>query len=319
MGTVPTGKLERELRKLYVSWVAGLPSHEDDMEAYIATFRRRSTALIARLGGDIARLGSHFADFPAPKELELSPYAGKVYDEMQLAAVRAGVASGLQATDMARAMLRAGLERSFYKLNRLARTETVSAYWKNQWDSTRGLDLVLLWSVEFGPRTCAWCKERDGLVVEYSSIRDHPNGRCTLLPTLPQNVKYKGSIASDGTIFWDPGFERRAARMATQSQTASQPSQGSAKRTQQTQPIAPATLASKQDGKRAATTYVATAPDGTTFSRTSVRDYSWANLYFAEGRWQLSQMTTSRISAENFEARLSAKKLRNVLVPLARL
>lgn len=227
MGTVPTGKLERELRKLYVSWVSGLSAHEDDMDAYIESFRIRSTALITQLGGDIARLGSYFADFPAPKELELSPYAGKIYDEMQLAAVRAGVASGLQATDMARAMLRAGLERSFHKLNRLARTETVSAYWKNQWDSTRGLDLVLLWSVEMGPRTCEWCKERDGLVVEYQTIRDHPNGRCTLLPTLPQNVKYKGSLDSEGNIFWDPGFERRMKRMQEGTQRVSQPSQGS--------------------------------------------------------------------------------------------
>ncbi|AUX82840.1 MuF-like minor capsid protein [Microbacterium phage Balsa] len=208
MATVPTGKLERELRKLYVSWVAGLPRHEGDMEAYIESFRVRSQALIQRLGGDVARLGVYLADFPAPKELELSPYAGKIYDEMQLAAIRASVASGLNAKDAARAMLRAGLERSFYKLTRLARTETVSAYWKNQWDSTRGLDLVMLWSVEFGPRTCAWCKERDGMVVEYSNIRDHPNGRCTLAPTLPSRVRYKGSLDPDGNIYYDPNWVR---------------------------------------------------------------------------------------------------------------
>ncbi|QXO14475.1 MuF-like minor capsid protein [Microbacterium phage Jenos] len=212
MATVPTGKLERELRKLYVSWVRGLPQHEGDMEAYIESFRLRSTALIARLGGDVARLGVYLADFPAPTELTLSPYAGKIYDEMQLAAIRASVASGLNAKDAARAMLRAGLERSYSKLVRLARTETVSAYWKNQWDSTRGLDLVLLWSVEFGPRTCAWCKERDGMVVEYSHIRDHPNGRCTLAPTLPSQVRYKGSLDRDGNIYYDSTWAARASQ-----------------------------------------------------------------------------------------------------------
>jgi len=71
---------------------------------------------------------------------------------------------------------------------------------------------VMLWSVEFGPRTCAWCKERDGMVVEYSHIRDHPNGRCTLAPTLPSRVRYKGSLDRDGNIYYDPTWVTRASQ-----------------------------------------------------------------------------------------------------------
>ncbi|QNL30959.1 capsid maturation protease [Microbacterium phage GaeCeo] len=204
---VPTSRLERELRKLYLRWLSGLPAHERDLTSYIETFRVQSEALIRRMGGDIARLGVYLADFPAPRELELSPYAGKIYDEMQTAAIRAGIMTGLNATDVARAMLVAGLDKSFHKLNRLARTETVSAYWKNQWDSTRGLGLVLVWSAEIGKRTCDYCLDRDGLVVEDPNIRDHPNGRCTLVPTLPSRVQYKGTLQPDGSVTMDPRWQ----------------------------------------------------------------------------------------------------------------
>lgn len=210
MATVPTGKLERELRKLYLQWLAGLPRHEHDVEAYLAVFQARSRDLIERMGGDVARLGVYMADFPAPRRLELSPVAGVVYDEMRQAAVSASIASGFNATETARAMLRAGLDKGFNRLNRLARTETVSAYWRNQWDSTRDLDLVMVWSAENGPRTCEWCRSRDGLVVDDPSIRDHPNGRCTLAPTLPNRVDYKGTLQPDGSVWMDPRWSRRA-------------------------------------------------------------------------------------------------------------
>uniref|UniRef100_A0AAU6R5Z9 Capsid maturation protease n=1 Tax=Micrococcus phage Olihed TaxID=3092209 RepID=A0AAU6R5Z9_9CAUD len=209
MATVPTGKLERELRKLYLQWVAGLPRHEGDLAAYIETFRVRSERLIQRMGGDVARLGVYLADFPAPRELVLSPVAGVIYSEMHAAAISAGIATGLNANDTARAMLHAGLDKSFRRLTRLARTETVSAYWKNQWDSTRGLDLVMVWSPEFGPRTCDYCKDRDGLVVEDPNIRDHPNGRCTLLPMRPERVEYRGTLQADGTIYVDPMWDEK--------------------------------------------------------------------------------------------------------------
>lgn len=209
MATVPTGKLERELRKLYVQWVAGLPAHQHDLAAYIEEFRRKSLALIARMGGDIARLGVAL-DFPAPRQLALDLVAGKVYDEMQLAAIRASIATGLNSQAAARAMLRAGMDVSYRKLVRLARTETVRAYWRNQWDEAAGLpDIVMLWSSESGPRTCDWCLSRDGLVVEDQSIRDHPNGRCTLAPTLRSRVVYKGTLQADGSVTQDPKWSRR--------------------------------------------------------------------------------------------------------------
>ena len=207
MGTVPTGKLERELRKLYLNWVMGLPRHDGDILEYIDKFRRDSETLIARMGGQVARLGVYLADFPAPRELTLSPVAGVIYDQMKQAAISAGIMSGLNATDMARIMLRAGLDSNFKRLNRLARTETVSAYWKNQWDSTRGLDLVMVWSSETSARTCDYCKERDGLVVEDPNIRDHPNGRCTLVPMSPHRVEYKGTLRPDGTVYMDPAWK----------------------------------------------------------------------------------------------------------------
>ncbi len=209
MATVPTGKLERELRKLYLQWVMGLPQHENDLAAYINTFRVRSEALIAKLGGDVARLGVYLADFPAPRELVLSPVAGVIYDQMQQVAISAGIMSGLNANDVARAMLRAGLDKSFNRLKRLARTETVSAYWKNQWDSTAGLDLVMVWSAETGPRTCDYCLDRDGLVVDDPNIRDHPNGRCTLVPTVPWRVAYRGTLQADGSVYMDPRWQQR--------------------------------------------------------------------------------------------------------------
>lgn len=203
MATVPTGKLERELRRLYMQWVDQLPQHRDDLEAYTDKFRKDSIALIDRMGGNVARLGA-MEGFPAPKEIDLSPHVGTIYDDLKQAAIKAGIGTGLNPTDVARALVRSGVDSSFKRLNRLARTETVSAYWKNQWDSTDGLDLVMLWGAENGPRTCDYCMSRDGLVVEDSNIRDHPNGRCTLIPTHPSRVDYIGTLRPDGTVYQDP-------------------------------------------------------------------------------------------------------------------
>lgn len=188
MGTVPTGQLERELRKLYLQWVSGLSRNADNLPGYIDQFRAESTRLINRLGGNIARLGVATANFPAPKELDLSPVLNKVYDQMQQAAISAGIATGLNARDIASSMFRAGLNSSYNNLERLARTEVVSAYWQNQWNSVEGLGLVLVWGAENGPRTCPYCLAKDGLVVSDKFVRDHPNGRCTLIPTLPSRV-----------------------------------------------------------------------------------------------------------------------------------
>lgn len=208
MGTVPTGQMERELRKLYLQWLGALPAELKDVAGEISSFQARSQALIEKMGGRIASLGA-LGDFPAPKLLEMSPYIGKVYDQMQQAAIQAGLSVGLQSTDIARQMFNAGMDKSFRRLNRLARTETVSAYWKNQWDSTADLPLiVMVWGSESGPRTCDYCLSRDGLVVEDPSIRDHPNGRCTLIPTLRSRVQYKGTLQPDGSVDMDPNWNK---------------------------------------------------------------------------------------------------------------
>jgi hypothetical protein len=204
--TIPTGALERELRKLYLQWLAGVPKHEADTDAYLGVFEKKSRALITRMGGQVASLGA-LAGFPVPKTLELSPRAGVIYDEMKQAAISAGITAGLNSKDVARQMLNAGLDKNYRKLERLARTETVSAYWKNGWDSIADLPLlVMVWGAENGHRTCDYCLSRDGLVIEDGNIRDHPNGRCTPIPTLRSQVKYKGTLQPDGSVTMDPAW-----------------------------------------------------------------------------------------------------------------
>lgn len=219
MGTVPTGKMERELRALYLRWLAGL-SPDDNLTTKIDAFAASSQALISKLGGQAARLGA-LGDFPAPKLLELSPHVGTVYNAMHQAAIQAGMLTGLQSTDVARQMFNAGMDKSFRRLNRLARTETVSAYWKNSWDSVAELPLlVMVWGSESGPRTCDYCLSRDGLVVEDPNIRDHPNGRCTLIPTLRSQVKYKGTLQPDGSVDMDPRWSDQKVKGAKAQESA---------------------------------------------------------------------------------------------------
>ena len=208
MPTIPTGKMERELRRLYMQWVHQLPNHERDLHSYVAKFQKQSMDLIERMGGDVARLGA-LADFPAPKRLDLSLHVGTIYSDMELAAISAQIGTGLNPTDTARALVRSGVDKSYRRLERLARTETVRAYWKNAWDSIDGLGLVMVWGAERGPRTCEWCLERDGMVMDSSNVRDHPNGRCTPLPTHPSQVDYRGSVRDDGTIYQDPAWTEK--------------------------------------------------------------------------------------------------------------
>lgn len=235
MGTVPTGRMERELRQLYLRWLAGLPTQQD-LTAYVLLFEQQSRELIARLGGHAASLGA-LGDFPAPRYLELSPVAGVVYNQMEQAAIQAGLMAGLASTDTAKQMLMTGLGKGFNRLTRLARTETTNAYWRNTFDSTRDLpNIVLLWSSETSPRTCVWCRERDGLVVEDSNIRDHPNGRCTLVPTTRSQFTYRGTLRADGSIYMDPKWGGSGvaktptvdgkARAAAQGTPAATPIQG---------------------------------------------------------------------------------------------
>ena len=203
MATVPTSQMERELRKLYLQWLGGL-SRQTDISSYIDKFERDSVKLISKLGGQAASLGA-LADFPVPKTLELSPHAGTVYSEMKQAAIKASITAGINSKDAARQILNAGLDKSYKRLERLARTETVSAYWKNSWDSIADLPLlVMVWGSEESKRTCDYCLSRDGLVLDDGNIRDHPNGRCTPIPTLRSRVKYKGTLQPDGSVTQDP-------------------------------------------------------------------------------------------------------------------
>lgn len=218
MPTIPTGKMERELRRLYMQWVHQLPKHERDLHSYVAKFQKQSMELIERMGGEVARLGA-LADFPAPKRLDLSLHVGTIYSDMELAAISAQIGTGLNPTDTARALVRSGVDKSYRRLERLARTETVRAYWKNAWDSIEGLGLVMVWGAENGPRTCEWCKERDGLVMDSPSLRDHPNGRCTPLPTHHSQVEYRGSIRADGRIYQDPAWANDKASKGNKAYT----------------------------------------------------------------------------------------------------
>lgn len=206
MATVPTGRMERELRKLYLRWVRNVPREMDNIKGYIEVFERQSAEIIKKFGGRAASMGA-ILGFPAPKVLPLSPVANVIYDEMKQAAVQASLASGMSSKEVARAMLNAGLDKSYRRLERFARTETTNAYWKNQWKSTDGLDLVMLWSVEESDRTCDLCISKDGLVVEDEEIRDHPNGRCTLIPTRREAVDYIGTLTADGGVAYDDKWD----------------------------------------------------------------------------------------------------------------
>lgn len=208
MPTIPTGEMERELRKLYLRWISGLSYDSSDLSGKIDSFQAQSEELMAAMGGRTAALGS-LGDFPVAQRLELSPYAGKIYDDMQQAVIQAGIIAGLNSTDVARQMFRNGMDKSFNRLNRLARTETTNAYWKNSFDSIAHLPaLVMVWGSEDGPRTCAWCRERDGMVMSSTGVRDHPNGRCTPIPTLRSMVEYRGSVDGSGRIYQDPDWNK---------------------------------------------------------------------------------------------------------------
>lgn len=209
MPTVPTHRMEQELRALYLRWLSGLDFNDPDFDEQVRLFDKRSRGVISIWGGQAASLGA-LAGFPVPKTLELSPRAGTIYNAMRQAAISASIAAGLNSREAARAMFRAGMDQSYRKLERLARTETVSAYWKNSWDSVADLPaIVMVWGSEESKKTCDYCLSRDGLVVEDPNIRDHPNGRCTLIPTLRSQVKYKGTLQPDGSVTQDPRWTEK--------------------------------------------------------------------------------------------------------------
>lgn len=208
MPTIPTGEMERELRKRYLRFISGLSMDSKNLTERLQHFERDQLDLIEHMGGRTAMLGA-LTGFPVPKLLDLSPWRGTVYNEMQTTAIQAGIIAGYSSVDTAKQMFRAGMDKSYRKLERLARTETTNAYWQNAFRSVADLPaLVMLWGSEDGPRTCAWCRERDGFVMDSPTLRDHPNGRCTPIPTLRSRVQYRGSISADGAIYHDRAWQR---------------------------------------------------------------------------------------------------------------
>lgn len=215
MPTIPTNAMERALRKEYLQWLAALPAQQD-VTAALASFEARSREIIEVMGGQAASLGA-LADFPVPQTLDLSPTANVIYNDMRQAAISASITAGLNSVDAARQMFNAGLDKSYNKLERLARTETTNAYWKNAFDSVADLPaLVMVWGSEESNKTCNYCLARDGLVIANGSMRDHPNGRCTPIPTLRSRLKYKGTLQPDGSVVMDPRFGKPAAQAPAQ-------------------------------------------------------------------------------------------------------
>lgn len=206
MATVPTDLMERKLREHYLNFIAGL-GKSPKFDASMKRFIKEQVNIIESLGGKAARAGVS-SGFPAPKRLDLAPWPGKIYKSLEKTAIAAQIATGLNARDSAKAMLAAGVDTSYRRLERLARTETVHAYWQNQRAEAADLGLVLLWSAEDGKRTCKWCLERDGMVAD-PGASDHPNGRCTLAPTHPKFVKYIGSVDKDGNIYQDKDWDKK--------------------------------------------------------------------------------------------------------------
>ena len=228
MATVPTDLMERKLREHYLNFIAGL-GKSPKFDASMKRFIKEQVNIIESLGGKAARAGVS-SGFPAPKRLDLAPWPGKIYKSLEKTAIAAQIATGLNARDSAKAMLAAGIDTSYHRLERLARTETVHAYWQNQRAEAADLGLVLLWSAEDGKRTCKWCLERDGMVAD-PGASDHPNGRCTLAPTHPKFVKYIGSVDKDGNIYQDKDWDKNLGGVQSQLDVQWKPSMTSSEAT----------------------------------------------------------------------------------------
>ena len=191
MSGASTARLERKLRALYLRWVRSLPGSADPAVS-LQGFLKQAWSTILRYGG-VTAFGGTAAGFPEPTDMPLDATWKHVVDAFTEAVLRGGWAVGVHSREIARRLRDAGIDRAYHKLERFARTETVWAHWQRQWADAEGLDdIVMVWGAERGPRTCPWCLAKDGLVVKDKTIRDHPNGRCTLIPTLKNKVPLRG-------------------------------------------------------------------------------------------------------------------------------
>lgn len=186
MATVPTGDLDEALRVAYSDFIIKLTRESVDIDKEMDLYLDRVSKAIKHHGGSIVARATTGFTTPTPIDLDeqLAPYR----DKLKAAIVKGGITAGLNANEIASALVTSGVSTIHHDMARLARTEVVAAYWQDQWKEAEELDLVMVWSAEDGPRTCPYCLAKNGLVVEDKTIRDHPNGRCTLVPTLPELI-----------------------------------------------------------------------------------------------------------------------------------
>jgi len=184
-GAVPTDTVEEALRAAYLRWIA----REDFSPASAQAFADEAARIIQRLGPEAAMAGVRMGEalgMPAPYPIELDVSTAEFTTAVEKAVIKAGLAAGVAPSDVALGLLRADIDRAFYEVIRTARTEIVRAYWQEQWEmidaSGVGSMFELVWSCSPGGRTCRTCVSHDGEVVTDPTVRDHPNGRCTLVP-----------------------------------------------------------------------------------------------------------------------------------------
>jgi len=206
MGTIPTGKMESAMRSNYLKWVSELAVGKDLSKA-VNELAGAQASIVQKYGGETARLGFK-AGFPVPKALPLnfnSPSL-KFVTQLQQAAIRAGIATGLNAADIGNAMFKSALDPSFRKLQLTARTEVVRAYWGNAWNQAGQYvdagQMEMVWEAEHGPGTCKWCLDQDGKVIKDRTMLDHPNGRCTLVPKLKKPQEALDATTGMGDKDW---------------------------------------------------------------------------------------------------------------------
>lgn len=185
--SVPTSDMETELRKLYMRFTSSIDENTADITDRVQAFNREAASIIKQHAEDVRPEG-----FPAPSPITVSIDMSTVTGVLENALTSAGIAAGMNAREIARAMRGAGIAKTWTSLETLARTEVVQAYWRKSWESAgqyvRDGSMQMVWSAEQGPRTCPFCLAKNGMVVKDPTVVDHPRGRCTLIPRLTHTM-----------------------------------------------------------------------------------------------------------------------------------